>query len=137
MSHARRSKLTDDVVAAMNPGIRKLVVWLRTKGFETINSGDGVTHDCCCDPPFPFVAMEVEPHLIGVESKRLYRTMRRNGVPMVNWSKVGHGEAPEEDSPDIQVEYQPSGREYALIVLVNVLDKHLPFVKGVKRAATR
>jgi hypothetical protein len=56
--------------AAMNPGIRGTVRWLRDHGFETVSSGDGVTHDCPeCDANYPYVTISCKP-------KRLVRAAR-------------------------------------------------------------
>lgn len=33
----------DDIIAACDPGIRRVVAWLRERGFKTTDSGDGVT----------------------------------------------------------------------------------------------
>lgn len=50
----------------LNPGIRGTVRWLRSYGFDTGSSGDGVTHECpACDAPYPFVTIMCKPkHLL-------------------------------------------------------------------------
>lgn len=55
----------------MNPGITRTVEFLRGHGFDTCDSGDGVTHDHPCDRPYPYVAMRCEPSKLVVEADRL------------------------------------------------------------------
>ena len=59
----------------MNPGIRNAVRWLRDKGFDTFNSGDGATHDCC-DRDRPFVAIFCTPRELSVKADLLYAQLR-------------------------------------------------------------
>ena len=63
----------------LNPGIRETVRWLTDLGFETTDSGDGVTNraagmDCAWDEPM--VAMSLSQHDIIEEANRLWRFVK-------------------------------------------------------------
>lgn len=61
----------------INPGIVKLVAMLRSNGFDTVDSGDGVTNvplmECVLERPHVFIV--VEPDKMISESHRLYDMM--------------------------------------------------------------
>lgn len=63
--------LASEVVAALNPGIRRTVVMLRAAGFMTMDSGDGKTHEFECDLDVPYVHIKVEPAQLVDEAHRL------------------------------------------------------------------
>lgn len=64
------------ITGTLNPGIVRVVEWLRAHGFDTTDSGDGATHDHPCDRPYPYVSMR------GTESdaRRLAALLRARGV---------------------------------------------------------
>lgn len=49
-----------DTDTMLNPGIIKTVKLLRELGYDTRDSGDGVTGHCECDVPYPYVHILVE-----------------------------------------------------------------------------
>jgi len=70
--------LTQAEVDGLNPGIRRLVVWLRANGFDTCDSGDGQTHDHACDRSCGAIQASYDPadgsaviDLTGVSDKDL------------------------------------------------------------------
>lgn len=58
-------------IESLNPGIRVTVRRLRELGFDTIDSGDGKTHEFECDQDMPYVHIRVEPCDMLVEAHRL------------------------------------------------------------------
>lgn len=58
-------------IAGLNQGIRLTVALLRRHGFETIDSGDGETHEHECDREVSYVSISVEPDLLRSECHRL------------------------------------------------------------------
>lgn len=64
----------------INPGIRRCVALLRAAGFETVDSGDGETHDYDCDREVGYVACRVRPGDLAAETDRLTYVLRRAGV---------------------------------------------------------
>lgn len=44
----------------LNPGIRKTVAYLRSLGFDTVDSGDGQTHEHECDRPHGYVTISLQ-----------------------------------------------------------------------------
>lgn len=68
---------------ALNPGIRETVRWLRSLGFNTCDSGDGVTHEYECDGDAPYVAVRCEKENAVCECDRLYTAlMEKLGLSM-------------------------------------------------------
>ena len=65
---------------ALNPGIRKTVMWLSSNGFTTTDSGDGTTNPEGLD--FPHVMMVVPPENLISESIRLCELLERQGVKL-------------------------------------------------------
>ena len=65
--------MTEAEIEALDPGIRDVVVFLREHGFDTFDSGDGVSKEPdAIYIPYPHVFMRVAPEQIVDESKRLY-----------------------------------------------------------------
>ena len=95
----------------LNPNIARLVSWLNDKGFETTDSGDGMTHDFECDRAYAYVVILLDgPDKIRSESKRLYRLLRSEGVefdPM--------------NGPFIQANYSPLD-EYTFLEVCGIKD---------------
>lgn len=75
--------LTPEQIEALNPGVRKLVSFLRAHGFDTFDSGDGATHECGdMDLPWPYVHISVVPEKIASEARRLLSLARSQGWPI-------------------------------------------------------
>lgn len=73
----RRSPMTSEERAALDPGIRDVVVALRAAGFRTCDSGDGASKpDMGCALPWRHVAASVAPIGILSESRRMLRCLR-------------------------------------------------------------
>jgi hypothetical protein len=71
------SRLSDQVIADLDPGIRAVVTLVRAHGFETTDSGDGMSkaadYDCRLD--FPHVFCVVSPERLIAEVQRLKSLM--------------------------------------------------------------
>lgn len=61
----------DMTALRVNPNIQKVVSLLRITGFDTCDSGDGETHDCACDLPYPYVHITTTPESLVTEAIRL------------------------------------------------------------------
>lgn len=72
--------LTDEQIEGLNPGIRSTVLKLRGWGFDTVDSGDGVTRDYECDLPHPYVHIRVSARDLFYEMGRLTGFLRDEGV---------------------------------------------------------
>ena len=95
----------------INPGILATVKWLRSHGFSTTDSGDGVTHDFGCDQDRPYVHMLVEPARLVEEANRLATLLADRGITVEPCDE--HGTA-----PMIEASYNPA--DLAVISLWNV-----------------
>lgn len=108
--------------SGLDVGVRNTVFWLRRAGFETVDSGDGITKATDSDYvdgeflPYPHVAMLVTPSEMVREADRLMATLEEAGV---NFEPVD----PETD-PTIQTSYSPVDG-HAVLILMNVDDKLL------------
>ena len=103
----------------LNPGIARLVHWLRDSGFDTIDSGDGRTSEHDCDRPYPYVVMR------GVEAdaRRLAAHLRGLGIPLPPSTEVwGEGETP--IGVMIQYTYNPV-EDLGLVELIGLDDAQL------------
>lgn len=103
--------------APLNPGIARTVAWLNGNGFETCDSGDGVTHDFACDRPYPYVVVRVEPWQLRTRADALLNLLR---------SKVTVEELREDSEGAVSVTatYDPTN-QLALIEILNVTDAKL------------
>ncbi len=104
----------------LDPGIRRLVGWLRSHGFETTDSGDGkakadliATGDAL---DFPHVAIRVSADQAFAESHRLLELTLGLGCAMGDIGPSG---------ACIEVTYDPCRPDMALIVLMGVDDAAL------------
>jgi hypothetical protein len=99
----------------LDPGIRKVVRWLRENGFHTTDSGDGVTkRDMACAFDMPNVAMTTESkYELFDEADRLWRMLKRR--------------LPERMHVEIHIEasYDPMD-ESCVILLLRLHDGMLP-----------
>lgn len=113
-----------DPLNDLNPGIRRTVLWLRSHGFATCDSGDGKTHDYSCDRNHPYVVMRVAPDDMVPRTLDLVKLLGMVGLEVVS---VGHGFNSDGDSlaPCIQASYDPANG-IALIDLMGVCDSDLP-----------
>lgn len=103
----------------VNPGVQRLVGWLRSKGFDTTDSGDGVTNvaagiEYALD--FPHVAIAVNKDRMVQEADALADLLAEHGIPI----HMNHYE----ERPWIDATYCP-GDQTALIFLNHVSDKDL------------
>jgi hypothetical protein len=109
----------------IDPGVRRLVAWLRVSGFRTTDSGDGkikieagATEDggVC---PFPHVAMVVEPDDLVHEARRLSHLLKNDhGVTIYPTPPEPTGE------PELDVSYNVHN-DRAMMVLIHVDDSML------------
>lgn len=104
--------------SSLNPGIQRTVKWLRDFGFDTQDSGDGVTRQYDCDPGFPYVSITIahSGELIP-ESHRLVEALRLIGVHVTHQDENGTNVA-------IQAMYDPLS-ESCEILLIGVTDQLL------------
>ncbi len=124
MRAVRLSPLPAIEEAGLNPGIRRTVAWLRERGFDTCDSGDGATHEHPCDRPYPYVAMRTLPVRLVTEAHRLVAELARVGVPVLS---MGHAFDPDgrPTGVAIQASYDP-GDGVAVLDLVGLDDARLP-----------
>lgn len=98
----------------LDPGIRQTVLWLREHGFETTDSGDGVSKkDLIASGDaldYPHVAIQVQPRALIDESGRLFDLLGKHGITP--------------DSGTIQAMYAPADG-IAVIMLMSVNDDSL------------
>jgi hypothetical protein len=98
----------------LDPGIRKVVRWMRENGFETTDSGDGETKtdmDCAFD--MPNVAVHCTRADLFIEADRL-ADMIRTHLPRV-YQEV-----------HIEASYDPMDRSCVLLLL-RLHDRMLPW----------
>lgn len=110
--------MTDINYEEMNPGIRKTVKWLRSCGFDTTDSGDGVTHDHACDRDHAYVVIVTKPDDLAAEADLLVSVLKQAGIVV----------APQSMDPSaqvsIQASYDPANR-IAVIDLTGLTDAML------------
>lgn len=105
----------DTILNNLNPGIRRTVEFLRSHGFATCDSGDGVTKDFTCDPGMPYVHSTVDdPSSLIVEAERMKDLLEACGVAIHPLSEAG-------EQPYIQADYSPADG-IAAITLFYVTD---------------
>lgn len=108
----------------LDPGIRNVVTLLRAHGFDTFDSGDGVTKlapdaDVCeCGAEdFPHVRMRVPPLRIVLEAGKLENILLGAGIALAR-----NGD----DGPVIHALWSTHDPELAVLELVGVTDAMLP-----------
>jgi hypothetical protein len=108
----------------INPGIRRTVLWLRSFGFETCDSGDGETHMAACDRAYPYVTMKASPERMVSWTNYLKTLLAKRGIEL-----KPQGMAFNEEGvcvhPCVQATFDP-GDGTALIDLMGVSDALLP-----------
>lgn len=102
-------------LAELDPGIREFVRFLRMHGFDTSDSGDGVSkHPEARGFDSTHVAITVEPARLCLEADRLMALLQQQGLePM----PLGPDE---DDSLTIEATYNPAEFGYALILVMNI-----------------
>lgn len=108
-------------LATLDPGVRPFVAFLRSKGFRTTDSGDGVTKrpsedDEACVLPWPHVFIAVPVADLIAETDRLWKTMTDAGLSV--------------EPGDIQATYDPTQEHPELgpigvIALVDDEDRYI------------
>ena len=114
--------------AAINPGVRRLVALLRAWGYETTDSGDGVTNvEAGLEGarPYPHVTMRVPPAALSQAADRLRDLLQIRGVHVREFG-------PQLDAPAIQATYDPAN-QVALVELVGVDDSTIDLPPTVPR----
>jgi hypothetical protein len=112
----------------LDPGIRETVRFLRKHGFETVDSGDGVSkvgtelEDAMLD--FPHVAMLTTPYTMVEESERLYSLLKAQGVQFGPNGVVSVDPNNPPSDPHIDVSYSPVDG-HAILMLSFVDDQSL------------
>lgn len=106
---------------AINPGVRRLVRFLREHGFETCDSGDGVTREFECDPGFPYVHMRVNAGDMVDLSVRLHNLL----LPFVDFHPECKTEDEQMAAPMIEASFSPVDL-IATLSIFNVTDTNLP-----------
>jgi len=111
----------------LDPGIRDVVAWLRSEGFNTTDSGDGVTK-LQGDNPYegaleiPHVFMAVDNDKLFSEADRLLKVMEDKGIDLTETVLLeGDQEAP---AINIEATYFPTIK-MATITLTGVNDEML------------
>jgi hypothetical protein len=108
------TQLTEEQIAALNPGIRSTVLKLREWGFDTRDSGDGKTHQFECDLPIPFV------HIMASSPNFVWNEMESLRVRLSDEYGIDVGMSNEEgDVPAIEGFIPANGQ--AFISLYNVI----------------
>lgn len=103
--------------AQLNPGIRRVVAFLRDHGFDTRDSGDGETHEHACDQDVPYVFIAVEPDDLVAEARRLRKLLLKAGV-------VTHPLDEDGTLACIEATYNPA-HPLAVLTLWNVSDRDI------------
>jgi hypothetical protein len=106
----------------LDPGIRTTVLWLREHGFDTRDSGDGVSKidvnagdDDFAALWYPHVAIIVPPDQLIAEARRLLKLLFARGIRIDE-------QGPDESVPAIEASFDPAN-DIAMIVLSGVDDK--------------
>lgn len=103
-------------LSTLNPGIRNLVAYLRARGFDTCDSGDGVTHEAECDRDYAYVSIETRAAHLVPETHRLVDVVLNAGIRIRPQSMA--------NEPCIQATYDPANG-VAIIDLMHVTDAML------------
>jgi hypothetical protein len=100
----------------LDPGIVPTVLWLRSHGFETTDSGDGSKADTMeCAWPCPNVVIQVEPRDLISETNRL-----RNLVTGLGLAVKPMTEDMDPQHVEIQATYDPAD-EVAIILVLGLM----------------
>lgn len=97
----------------INPGIWKTVAWLNENGFETTDSGDGVTHSYTCDRTVGYVVIKTTPSTLVSETSRLVDLLKDKKLKLAPVGFFG--------GVNIQASYDPAD-ESAIIDVSSISD---------------
>lgn len=124
------------IEAGLDPGIRSVVMLLRSRGFETCDSGDGVSKapDGDCVIEHPHVFMRCEPGEAMGNAAALAAMLRFIGVDLVPFKPPGEAYAPHEAVLEVNVVW---GSDVALIGLHRLSDADLQAARVRKMEALR
>lgn len=130
--------LAQEVVEQLDPGVTNLVVSLNLEGFNTIDSGDGVSKEYGREPdddgvlwvrPDPHVIMQSKDLDVGIaEAKRLVETLGSWGVPLVPLGPTGP-----EGGAFIQVMWSPCDNGGVIIDMTGITDSDFDWSGAVPR----
>lgn len=110
--------IVDVGLVPLNPGIIKTVAWLRSQGFDTCDSGDGVTHAMEGDAEFSYVAVKSEPYYLVRTAENIATALRNVGIEIVQTG------AEEEGGVSIIATFDAADRA-AIVIVVGITDKML------------
>ena len=117
--------LPDINYSLLDPGICKVVRWLRERGFDTMDSGDGVSKKLGIERglamDIPHVIIKTEPATMAAEADRLAQTLREAGIAVKAYE---HGGLPN-DAAVVEATYSPVDG-YAVVALLGLDDVALP-----------
>jgi hypothetical protein len=65
---------------SLDEGVREVVAFLREKGFNTTDSGDGTKTDMDCALPYPHVFIFVEENYLTLDADTLLNVLVQAGV---------------------------------------------------------
>ena len=104
-------ELDQKTIDGLSPGVRDLVVWLNSHGFETTDSGDGSNHAAGMDGAveFPLISVVTKPATMPADAGRLMRAMIARGVQF----------GPGPNDPSIEGVFWPYNST-AMLILTNV-----------------
>jgi hypothetical protein len=103
----------DDIIAACDPGIRRVVAWLRERGFKTTDSGDGVAKPAAGDED-----ALTEPHVFMVT----HRDALADAADRLQAELAAAGFTPR--AGRVQSSYDPADG-VAVLALVGIDDRDL------------
>ena len=124
------------IEAGLDAGIRGVVMLLRSRGFETCDSGDGVSKapDGDCVIEHPHVFMQFKPDKVWNGAEVLALMMAFAGVDLVPFKPPGEAYAPHEAVLEVNVVW---GSDVALIGLHHLNDADLHAARVRKMEALR
>lgn len=114
------------IIDGLSPGIKTLVLWLNTNGFQTIDSGDGsnAAAGMGCAIATPMVAILTCNDHMAQEADRLMTMLETRGVDFTAPPQDCADPEHEVTWPSIQASYDP-GDGNAVIVLLNVTSEDI------------
>ncbi len=111
----------------LDPGIRYTVLWLRSEGFDTTDSGDGESKLVGDDSypgalSFPHVVLSVPPSNLYAEADRLWERLIQIGIDVQATFMDNEQLVPR---VNVEATYFP-GSKTSMILLTGVKDSDLP-----------
>lgn len=114
-------RLSEEEASKLNPGIRSTVQKLREWGFNTTDSGDGVTSEFSCDLPFPYVHIVAQAEDLIEETDRLLNLLNDSGIDFSNCPHPQDDPEGAMNHPSVESSYLPIQGRAATIHLFNVI----------------